>query len=290
MVTIKDYAISNYKSAGDIDNFRRRYSEYSQDLGITVTIPSFEIYSLEKNYFYLYSNSDKIEFKDDWYMRPDYASYDNYNTVIYWPVLLYINNIDNIEDFKDLEEILIPDINALTKVIYDRVGVDDEYEPKDTSSNNEIRYYKLYPLDEQERERIAAADNLSNSITQTVTTECILKENDETFTLTSTNISNKYIDLELPPTNYSSINFYIGSYVTPQSYGYDYKLVYDSNNVLKRISWSSADCNLGNGLENILEANDVIRITYVYSEINCDTCPPYEDDILDGGVFGYIGE
>ena len=100
MRSIKLESKINTQNLLDIDNFRSRYLDYDTYLNLYVTFPGFDLVTLDKNICYLYNNCTLFEFKNSWYMRPDYASYDLYNTVIYWPILLYINNIDIIENFR----------------------------------------------------------------------------------------------------------------------------------------------------------------------------------------------
>lgn len=277
-------AKSNLDSPSDIDNFRDRYVDIDKTLNLSVISPGFEIPTLDKWLFILLSNSELVDWDNKWTYRPDYVSYKYYNTTIYWYIILYVNQIDSLEDFKDKDKIVIPNIISIKDMISDKVPI--TYENSYTESEYpSVKYYKRYPLDELEIETINASAELEEDTT-TVLEECELYEKDESFTLTSVDIINKYVDLSYPPANYSSIEFKIDGYTSVSSYGYDYILKYiPGTSNLQRISWSKEDCTYGNGLEDILEAADIINIKYLYLQTGCDPCMVVTDDVLDGGIY-----
>lgn len=268
----------------DVDNFRRKYFDKDSSLGLTVLFPGFELTTVSQHLYLLYSDSRKVPWKPRWEMRPDYASFDQYNTVVYWWLLLYVNRIDSLEDFRDLDEIIVPSFDSIKEMVADRI-LPTEFETfESTNYDDKTRYYKRYPLDLIEANTLRARESLVE--TQEIsTTDCIIKEITDTFTLDSDMISNGYVDLTYNPINYSSIIFHIRGYSTVQSYSYDYVLKYISNTtLLRRISWLSDDTPLGLGMTNLLEIGDIINITYAYSEIECDICQE-ESDFIDGGIF-----
>jgi len=291
MPSIKFEADTLANLPGDLDNLRHRYLQKDTTLRINCEFPGFEITPLENNMYRLFSDCEYVPFDINWTMRPDYASYDAYGTVIYWNFILFANRIFSIEEFSGLSQILIPSIDSISEVISDKISSADYYIDLDEVPNtNESRYYRRYPMDMAEAERLEGIINeadVNNTTTSVTSTECELQEKIETFTLTAIDIANEYVELEYQPTNTSSITLNLNSYVTPQSYGYDYVLQYDSDGRYKTIiSWDSDDCTLGSGMDSILEAGDILTITYIYSQIDCSDCPAYTDDILDGGVFG----
>jgi len=283
MRSLKFESKLNIQNLLDIDNFRSRYLDYDVDLFLFVTFPGFELTTLEKNICFLYNNCSIHEFKNSWYMRPDYASYDLYNTVIYWPILLYINNINVIEDFRNLNQILAPSYSAILEITRDRVAKNEIINVREKQVEiNKNMYYKRFPLDKIE---LTTVDTMKKIYEQPEPEDtCELRETEEIFTLTSEDIENKYVLIEYQPVNAGSIFLYLDDFTTPQPFGYDYTLKHDSNFEFKKVSWSSDDCPFGNGLEDLLQEGHKIRIKYAYAQTGCTYCPPSTYSVLDGGI------
>ena len=158
----------NAKLATDIDNYRTRYSEYELDIfgnkTLEVIFPAGEVYTLEKNFFTLLAKSKKVDFKTEWYQRPDYVSIEFYGTSIYWIIILFINCIDSIEDFKDLSEILIPNFNVILEITKDKISTTDNRNIECISDSqvdlDKTTKYKIYPLNDKEIQIIKAKEAL----------------------------------------------------------------------------------------------------------------------------------
>jgi len=282
MRSIKLESKINTQNLLDIDNFRSRYLDYDTYLNLYVTFPGFDLVTLDKNICYLYNNCTLFEFKNSWYMRPDYASYDLYNTVIYWPILLYINNIDIIENFRGISEILAPSYTAILEISRDRVAKNEVIDvTKKKGPFNKNMYYKRYPFDKIELDIIKGTKYLGEE--PEIEDECVLKETEEIFVLTEEDITNKYILITYQPANTGSVFLYLDDLNIPQAFGYDYVLKPDSVAEYKKISWAKDDCQFGNGMEELLEPGHKIRVKYVYAETGCMYCPPLYT-ILDGGI------
>ena len=132
METILQQATKNISFPLDFDNLRKRYFDYDPvNTDISVVYPSGDIPGLEVYYYMLLSTSDQYDFDPSWEMRPDYTSYDIYGTIIYWPIILHLNNIYNIEEYTQLETVFAPPISSISKLtnyLYKQ--------NKNTSSNN----------------------------------------------------------------------------------------------------------------------------------------------------------
>jgi|GEM_PF-1562355 len=161
MQSIRNEAKRNAELSTNIDNFRSRYTEQSYDGGTTVTYPAGDIEALDKNFFKLLAGSMLITFKPDWYQRPDYVSDEYYNTNIFWPIILYINRIASIEDFKDIDEIYIPTYDLIIEVMRDRVSSTDITSLEEEDNHSEARYFKIYPLDDREKNIIKSRERLT---------------------------------------------------------------------------------------------------------------------------------
>lgn len=116
METIDREAIRQARSPLNIDNFSDKYKTES---GVfTFTSPS--LWVLEKNYFYLLAHSTEKEFESKYRFRPSYLSYDEYGTVILDFLLMYVNNVKLIEDFK-LNTVVVPDMSAIVEMCEDKI-------------------------------------------------------------------------------------------------------------------------------------------------------------------------
>lgn len=115
MITIDQEARRNKKLPINIDNFSERYKTEN---GIyTFTSPS--MWTLEQNLYYLLVNSKEVEFEQKYKYKPAYLSYDEYGTVVLSPVLMYVNNVQCIEDF-DLGRVVIPSLQAIKDTCKDK--------------------------------------------------------------------------------------------------------------------------------------------------------------------------
>jgi len=162
MQSIRHEAKRNSELATNIDNFRSRYKETSYDGSIEVTFPAGNIKTLDKNFFKLLAGSRLVTFEPKWYQRPDYVSIEYYNTPIFWQLILYINRIQSIEDFVDLEEIYVPPFNLIIDIMRDRVSSAEVVDLDEEVENySEARYFKIYPLDEREKNIIKAMERLT---------------------------------------------------------------------------------------------------------------------------------
>jgi len=163
MESIRGEAKRNSELAVDIDHFRSKYLDKTDDGDISVIFPSGEIFSYEQNFFLLLSDSKKVKFIPRWYQKPDYTSFDYYRSTIYWSMILFVNRIPCAEEYKDIDYVLIPPFESILKVIRDRVTGDAAslYKEKSYSAS---KYYKIFPLDDREKNIIKAKERLSNVI------------------------------------------------------------------------------------------------------------------------------
>ena len=84
-----------------------------------VSFPSPLFWLLEKHLFFLAANSTKKKFELKYTMRPDYLSYDEYNTVILAPLLMYVNGVFCIEEF-NLNEVIVPKLSYISDILIDK--------------------------------------------------------------------------------------------------------------------------------------------------------------------------
>jgi hypothetical protein len=115
MDTIDQISKRNKDLPIDIDFMGDRYK--TTNGYFTFTSPS--LWALEKNLFYLLRHSEKRDFESKYIMRPDYLSWDEYNTVVLAPLLMYVNGVMSIEEFS-LNEVIIPKFSAIIKVTEDK--------------------------------------------------------------------------------------------------------------------------------------------------------------------------
>ena len=107
------------------NNFRRmpidfeRMGERYKTENELFTFPDPDLRTLEENLFFLLRNATELVFKPRYNFRPEYLSYDIYGTPALGPVLLFVNNISSVEDFFDLPKVVIPSLDAITKILSD---------------------------------------------------------------------------------------------------------------------------------------------------------------------------
>jgi len=162
MASIKAESKRNASLNVDFDNFREKYKDAD---GISeVIFPGFSIPPYEINMFILMSNSEQVDFIPRWHQRPDYVSYDYYGSVIFWPIILYVNQIPSFEDFKDISKILVPSYSMILSMTKDKLSntmITVVQKPK-TIDLNKSSLYKLYPLDSKEIEKLNAKKTLED--------------------------------------------------------------------------------------------------------------------------------
>jgi len=81
--------------------------------------PSPSFWLLEKHLYFLRANSKKKIFEQKYVMRPDYLSYDEYNTVVLAPLLMYVNDVFCVEEF-NLNEVIIPRLAYISEILVDK--------------------------------------------------------------------------------------------------------------------------------------------------------------------------
>jgi len=83
------------------------------------TFPTPTIWTIEKNLYYLLKNSKQIDFDRKYVMRPNYLSFDEYGTVSLENLLMYVNTVQNIEEF-DLDTVIIPSFQSIVRICFDK--------------------------------------------------------------------------------------------------------------------------------------------------------------------------
>ena len=114
MDTIEQVSKRNTNLPFSVDFMGKRYKTSTGYF--TFTSPS--LWSLEKNLYYLLRYSTKKNFESKYIMRPDYLSYDEYNTVVLAQLLMYVNGVVSIEEF-DLNDVIVPKLSAIIKITED---------------------------------------------------------------------------------------------------------------------------------------------------------------------------
>ena len=268
-ISSESYAFSNLIT--DLDNFRSRYLETDINTGKSVIYPSSEIYAYEQNLFRLISDSTQVEFQTRWYMRPDYTSYDKYNTVTFWPLILFVNNIYSIEDYYGMDTVLIPPVDSIYDIIGTRVPKSEVTHINPFIYTPGISMFQRRPLDEIEQKRLQSLNNLETStiLEEEVPIDVSTKANTYTeqvdeFIMDSDILGLKYVDLRNVPINTSTVSLFVGNFKIPQKYGYDYVIKKDINLQEKRVSWNSSDCYNGrSNLGNLIQSGTHIKIKYL---------------------------
>ncbi len=115
MITIDEESRKRNLHPLNFDNLSERYS--TENGLYRFTSPSF--WAIEKNLYYLMYNSKKIHFEQRYKYRPDYLSFDKYETVILAPLLMMVNNVFSCEDF-DLDYVIVPSLTSIIEMTNDK--------------------------------------------------------------------------------------------------------------------------------------------------------------------------
>lgn len=272
--SIKTEAQRNAKLTTDLDNFRNRYIDKDPNSNIEVIYPAFDITTFERNFFMLLQKSERVKFQSRWIMRPDYVSFDKYGTTVYWPLILYMNRIPNIEEFDNFEYILVPPFASIFDLFKDRELEKELISLREPARENIFvnQFYKNYPLDKNELDRLKAQNELL-SLTQQESLAVYNATKSETRVLTAEDISLKYIDLQYVPANESSLTLKLNNLPILQRYNYDYTLKFTSFTTdRKRISWKPSDVlensdvsAIISSMNNYIKVGDTLNIKYQVS-------------------------
>lgn len=119
-ILINDEIIRQLQSPLDIEKFGARFKTENE----LFTFPDPNLLTLDKNLFYLLKNSEEVDFQLKYKYRPDYLSFDYYNTTILWELIMYINEVFSVEDF-DLVKVIIPSMESITFILQDQFPIDD---------------------------------------------------------------------------------------------------------------------------------------------------------------------
>lgn len=272
--SIKTEAKRNSKLTVDYDSFKDFYIEIDTTNNITVTYPGFDSRTFDKNLFLLLSKAKKEPFKHSWYMKPYMPSYEKLGTVIYWPLIMYLNNCPVMEEFKDYDFIYIPNNDSILELARSR-DIDKRYLPLEPTTKTSVkasRYYKNFALGSHEINRILA----NNALTTTPSTSLIpyIQEKEVTKTINSTDIENKYIDLsEIPNNPTTNVYIYYNDFSIAIKYNFDYVIIEDDNQEMKRITWDTAEIMKvraigqpllleNSGIRKFIKAGDSLNIKY----------------------------
>lgn len=114
--TIENEAKQNRSLILDLDKWRYRCTTQNK----LIIFPHPEIYTLEKNLYFLLRNSIKKDFQSKYRMKPSYLSKDEYGTTVLDKMLMYVNNCFCLEDF-DFEKVYVPSLSAVLEICQDKV-------------------------------------------------------------------------------------------------------------------------------------------------------------------------
>jgi len=111
------------RSPLDISKMADRYKT-SNDI---YSVQSPTLYTIEKNLYFLLRNSKTELFQGQYKFKPDYLSFDEYNTVILDQLLMYVNNIKSVEEF-NLQTVIIPSLDSIVSILSDNSPTKDPSE------------------------------------------------------------------------------------------------------------------------------------------------------------------
>jgi len=237
----------------DVDKHRRRYLKRIGNVSIKFISPIIETY--EKFRWFILKNSVLKDVPTKYFYRPDYFSYQEYGTTTLWTLLLFINDMRSIEEFK-VSEILVPDYGSVLEIVkFNELS----------STPQDVDLMNLPPSRAEEivlyTSRVSAPlEDINSKTTVTQEEEPVFFVR-QRFTLSETLVYNKFVDLGYIPV-IESANLKVDGIDYPLLFEKHYNIVDTTNGELRRLSWSDADNRLGTGLESILSVGSVLEVTY----------------------------
>ena len=93
-------------------------NRYKTENGL-YTFPAPELATIDRHLYFLLTHSTQKEFEQKYIMRPDYLSYDEYQTVSLSQMLMYVNNVMSVEAF-NLELVVVPTLSAVVDMLQDK--------------------------------------------------------------------------------------------------------------------------------------------------------------------------
>jgi len=105
-------------------DFERMGRRFKTD-NLLYTFPDPNLQTLEENLYFLLRNSTELVFKPRYNFKPEYLSFDVYGTPALAPIIMFVNNIGSVEQFSNLPKIVIPSLDAITRVLSDIFPAED---------------------------------------------------------------------------------------------------------------------------------------------------------------------
>ena len=276
-VSINSESLSKSKLFSDIDYYRRSYtirekSNDGQESIVRFVSPELDVY--EKYRYPLLKNSTIRELLPKYYYRPDYVSFEEYGTTNYWALLLFINNIPNIESFVT-DRIIVPNKSIVTSISLDaeKVRTDLEIVPLSIRelSNTTAMYSGKISTVSVDGSSIISPAAYNGKIPEVLLDGSKDDENvlqtpgdidyrRDTFVLTMTDVLNRYVTLNHPAIS-ESIKLIIPG---KENYVYNkhYTLIKGTSNMFNRVTWDPRKL-MGPGMMSIMKEKLSFDVTYV---------------------------
>lgn len=226
--------------------------EVNDNETIFVRFVAPKIIAFEDYRFYLLKNSETKPLKPVNYYRPDYVSFEEYDTINLWAMLMFINNVPSLEDF-ERETILVPTAQSILDVSRNVMARDLVHElvplsdlpPKETpplfSRVVNIPYHYIV---ETPKPTFTSSDMYFYR---------------EQFTVDNVMARDRYVDLKFDPVP-ESLTFKVKdnpSYI----YGKHYNLIRGSKSN-NRLTWDPKKISNGSGLMSVLVEGITFEVNY----------------------------
>ena len=257
--------------SSDVDLYRYKYRETEQQIdqsnvNISFVSPVFSVY--EKNRFTLLRNSTIVEMTPRWRYRPDYLSYDKYNTTAWWQLLLWINDIKSIEYFTK-ETVIVPTIDILSSIEKDAYFTGGYIDINEDEKHKKTLYTLfLNPINNLEEIKLSPpTPGGTSTLNELIQPNNEIQEESkfvrEIFNLTIPMLRLRHVDLKHVPIE-ASIRV-LANCRPNLIYNKHYKLIEDDNKALRRITWDPEIIDNA-GLLFKLRENDSLEVQYATSE------------------------
>ena len=250
--TISQEASILSKQSSNLDNYRLLYSIKETDPNgekFLITFVGPKILAFENYRFYLLKNSVTKPLQPNFFYRPDYLSYNEYSTINWWALLMYINDVPTLEDFT-IPNVLVPSGASLLQM------------SRDLSANNLITqivplYNSTPPPTPPLFSRVSNDPTIPVSSTPSLQLSHpnLLSPYKENFVVDVVMARQRYIDLKFEPQKESIVltinrnsNYFHGRH---------YSMIRPN-----RLTWDARKLSNGSGLTSVLVEGTKFEVSY----------------------------
>lgn len=241
----------------DVDYYRYKYRDYEEQIDgsridVSFVSPVFSVY--ERYKFCLLKSSHILQMKNEWMYRPDYISYEYYNTTAWWQLIMWINDVKSIEYF-NIENVIVPTQDAVTLLQNESYSsgtyIDINEDKKHFKTLFSIYKPAINSLNNNKFNNVTLTE-LTSDIKTVQKQACL-----ETFVMDIPTLRLRYVDLKNVPIE-SSLKVIVEPCIPILTKDKHYSIVQNSDGLMSRLTWDPKIINNAGLLFKLREKNKLI--------------------------------